>query len=117
MKKKNSTTASERVVALTAFKSIEQKVRSSSDFTPDEKKVVKIIAQIVSRMADGWKKAGTKRDEKPSKSALYFRWLRARKALVQSTGNQPESLLIKMRQEVEKSELEYREFKEENVAQ
>jgi hypothetical protein len=74
-------TTEERSGAVRLFQSVEKKIRRSDEFTPEEKAAAAIVAKMISRIADGWGRAGVKRDENPSASALYFRWNRARRKL------------------------------------
>jgi hypothetical protein len=113
MKNQKELTTAERMEAVKTFKKVAARVASGDGtFSNDEIAATKTVAQMVDKIAASWKIAGAKRDENPSKTALYFRWNRARKALAQAKeAGASRTTLTQLRAEVTESEAAYREAK------
>jgi hypothetical protein len=114
MAKKTLTTIERQNAAKTFSKSVLKKIGSGCEFTPEERQAAKIVADMISNISSGWKNAGAKRMKKPTKSALYLRMNRARKALeaaIDPKQVQPSrSTLAHLRAEFEQAEKDYNNF-------
>lgn len=102
----------ERKEAVDTFQKVAVKINHDRSFTADEKKATKVVATMMRNIAEGWGQAGTKRMKEPTKTALYFRWKRAREAVEEAERNWPmgNASIAQLHKEVEVAEKEYRDF-------
>lgn len=102
----------ERLKVADHFKRIARGIEKTSGpvfFTDEEKRSIRIVAEMLSRIASGWKTAGTKRLENPTAKALYFRFHRAKKALEAAKADGIRGSALKhFKDDVEVAESEYR---------
>lgn len=87
----SSTPSSQKTVKLDQFdrqskvilfaEQVVKKIRSSDNFSEEEREATKYVAELVSSIIGGWSKSGAPRKGTSSKTARYFRFYRSRVAL------------------------------------